>query len=160
MKQAPRPNRWPRAVQPAVDKQHELESSSHPDHQRNADMIRRTAIALFPLLALVACGGATKAVEQRPATFIPPPSAKQATGLDRVMGKDARALVSLFGPAQQDVREENARKLQFAGSNCVLDAYLYPPSKGKEPVVTYLSARVPDGRDADKASCVSSLARK
>jgi hypothetical protein len=76
------------------------------------------------------------------------------------MGKDARALVSLFGPAVQDVREETARKLQFAGASCILDAYLYPPSRGKEPVVTFLSARVPDGRDADKASCVTALARR
>jgi hypothetical protein len=120
----------------------------------------RTAALFLPMFALSACGGATKAIEQRPATFIPPPSAKVATGLDRVMGKDARALVSLFGPAQQDVREDGARKLQFATSNCVLDAYLYSPSKGKEPVVTYLSARVPDGRDADKASCVSALAKR
>ncbi len=123
-------------------------------------MILRVAFILAALLTLTACGGAARTVEQRPATFIPPPSAKAATGLDRVMGKDARALVSLFGPAQQDVREENGRKLQFASANCVLDAYLYAPSKGKEPVVTFLSARVPDGRDADKASCVSALSRK
>lgn len=120
----------------------------------------RPFLAVLPLIALAACGSSTQAVEQRPATFIPPVAAKVPAGLDRVMGKDARALVSLFGPAQQDVREENARKLQFASSNCVLDAYLYPPSKGKEPIVTFLSARVPDGRDADKASCVSALARR
>lgn len=114
---------------------------------------------LLLLLALSACGGASKP-EARPATFIPPPAAKVPTGLDRVMGKDARSLLSLFGPAVQDVREENARKLQFASSACILDAYLYPPAKGKEPVVTYLSARVPDGRDADRLSCVTALARK
>ncbi len=115
-------------------------------------------LALVGLLS--ACGGATKAVEQRPATYIPPASAKIPTGLDRVMGKDARSLTALFGPAQQDVREEASRKLQFANASCILDAYLYPAAKGKEPVVTFLSARVPDGRDADKASCVGSLARK
>ncbi len=117
----------------------------------------RLALAFVAALGLSACGAAT---EQRPPTFIPPPSVKVATGLDRVMGKDARTLVSLFGPAVQDVREATSRKLQFAGSVCILDAYLYPPSPGKEPVVTYLSARVPDGRDADKTSCVSALSRK
>jgi hypothetical protein len=123
-------------------------------------MMTRSFLPLGLLLALSACGGASKAVEQRPATFIPPVAAKVPTGLDRVMGKDARALISMFGPAQQDVREETSRKLQFANSNCILDAYLYPSAKGKEPVVTFLSARVPDGRDADKASCVGALARK
>ena len=123
-------------------------------------MMIRTLVSLMLLGLLTACGGATKAVEQRPATFIPPASAKIPTGLDRVMGKDARALVAMFGPAQQDVREETSRKLQFANANCILDAYLYPSAKGKEPVVTFLSARVPDGRDADKASCVGALARK
>lgn len=123
-------------------------------------MTLRTVFALAPIAALAACGGATSAVEQRPATFIPPAQAKVPTGLDRVMGKNANSLVSLFGPAAQDVREETARKLQFAGSACILDAYLYPPSKGKEPVVTYLSARVADGRDADKTSCVAALAKR
>jgi hypothetical protein len=117
----------------------------------------RILLALGSLTALSACGAAT---DQRPPTFIPPPSVKVATGLDRVMGKDARTLVSLFGPAVQDVREVTSRKLQFAGSSCILDAYLYPPAPGKEAVVTYLSARVPDGRDADKTSCVTALSRK
>lgn len=123
-------------------------------------MTLRTALALLPLTLLAACGGATSAVEQRPATFIPAVQAKAATGLDRVMGKNANTLVSLFGPAAQDVREETSRKLQFSGSACILDAYLYPPSKGREPVVTYLSARVADGRDADKTSCVAALAKR
>ena len=123
-------------------------------------MTVRNLFGLAPILALAACGTATPAVEQRPATFIPPPAAKVPTGLDRVIGRDARTLIALFGPAVQDVREESARKLQFAGSACILDAYLYPPSAGKEPVVTYVSARVPDGRDADKVSCVTALARK
>lgn len=124
-------------------------------------MTLRNLLSLAPLGILAACGAATPAAQQRPATFIPPPAAaKVPTGLDRVIGKDARTLVSLFGPAVQDVREESARKLQFAGVACILDAYLYPPTPGKEPVVTYLSARVPDGRDADKVSCVAALARK
>ena len=123
-------------------------------------MMTKPLAPLILLGLLTACGGATKAVEQRPATFIPPPSAKIPTGLDRIMGKDARALIAMFGPAQQDVREETSRKLQFANASCILDAYLYPSAKGKEPVVTFLSARVPDGRDADKVSCVAALARK
>ena len=78
------------------------------------------------------------------------------SGLERVLGHNARALVALFGEPELDVREDRARKLQFAGPICVLDAYLYP-QKGREPVVTYVDARQPDGRDIDRASCVAAL---
>ncbi len=118
----------------------------------------RTAFLIAASLGVTACGE-TAPVQRRPQAIAPPP-ARIATGLDRVMGKDARALVQLFGPAAKDVREASARKLQFSSSTCILDAYLYPPGTGKEPVVTFLSARVPDGRDADKASCVTALSQR
>jgi predicted small lipoprotein YifL len=119
--------------------------------------LRILALAALAL-SLTACGEAAPQ-KQRPQAIATPPI-KLATGLDRVMGKDARSLVQLFGPAAQDVREASARKLQFSGASCVLDAYLYPPATGKEPVVTFLAARVPDGRDADKAACVTALSQK
>ena len=73
------------------------------------------------------------------------------------MGRNARALVALLGDPGLDVREGPARKLQFLGPACVLDAYLYPPRGGGEPVVTHVDARMPDGRDIDRASCVAAL---
>jgi hypothetical protein len=76
------------------------------------------------------------------------------------MGQGARALVALFGNPDLDVREGNARKLQFLGPVCVLDAYLYPPRAGAEPVVTHIDARLPDGRDIDRSSCVAALTRR
>jgi len=112
---------------------------------------------VLPML-LTGCGESEVAV-QTPAAIAPPPVVRSATGLDRVLGRDARALIQLFGPASQDVREEAARKLQFSGV-CVLDAYLYPPAKGREPVVTYLAARLPDGREADKTACINGLAKR
>jgi hypothetical protein len=63
----------------------------------------------------------------------------------------------LFGKADLDVREGAARKLQFASPACVLDTYLYPPAAGGEPIVTHIDARLPDGRDFDRASCVAAL---
>jgi len=42
----------------------------------------------------------------------------------------------------------------------VLDLYLYPPSQGAAAVVTYLDARLPDGRDFDRASCVAALLKR
>ena len=81
-------------------------------------------------------------------------------GLESVMGRGARALVALFGTPDLDVREGTARKLQFLGPACVLDAYLYPPRGGGEPVVTHVDARLPDGRDMDRSSCVAALSRR
>ena len=81
-------------------------------------------------------------------------------GLERVLGQDARALAALFGTPDQDVKEETARRLQYAGPFCILDTYLYPPKAGAEPVVTYIDARQPDGKDIDRASCVAALVRR
>jgi len=76
------------------------------------------------------------------------------------MGKDAHALIQLFGTPDQDVREDPARKLQYASNICVLDAYLYPSAPGREPVVTHVDARLPNGEDIDRASCIAALSRR
>jgi len=96
---------------------------------------------------------------------VAPPVASRAVvpyttaGLERVLGQDAAGLTRLFGPPDADIREGTARKLQFAGPICVLDAYLYP--KGSEPPrVTYLDAREPDGSTIDRASCAAALTRR
>ena len=112
---------------------------------------------LAPLAALVAAGCATAPAPQ------PAPVARApvlpAQGLERVMGRDARALVALFGDPDQDMREATGRKLQFDGAACVLDAYLYPKAGG-EPVTTWIDARTPAGDDFDRASCVAALSRR
>ena len=77
-----------------------------------------------------------------------------------LIGRTARVLVDEFGPAQLDSREGPARKLQFLSPVCVLDAYLYPPRGGGEPIVTHVDARLPDGREMDRASCVAALSRR
>jgi hypothetical protein len=82
------------------------------------------------------------------------------TGLEAVMGSTARALVALLGTPGLDAREGPARKLQFLGPACVLDAYLYPTRRGGDPVVTHIDARAPDGRDTDRAACVAALSRR
>jgi hypothetical protein len=76
------------------------------------------------------------------------------------MGHDAKALEALFGAPNLDVREGSARKLQFSSNLCVLDAYLYPPKRGGDAIVTYIDARLPDGRDLDRASCVAALTKR
>lgn len=111
---------------------------------------------LTALLLLAACGP----TGQVAVTGTPPPPSRSELGLDRVLGKDARALISQFGTPDQDVREDRARKLQYASSVCVLDAYLYPPGTAREPVVTHVDARLPTGEDIDRASCIAALTRR
>lgn len=82
-------------------------------------------------------------------------------GLESVIGQDAAALSRRFGPARLDVREGDARKLQFGGRPCVLDVYLYPMEPRGEPQATYVDARrESDGQDVDRAACVASLRKQ
>ncbi|CAN5637995.1 hypothetical protein BH10PSE14_BH10PSE14_23390 [soil metagenome] len=118
-------------------------------------MIRATLI-LLPVLALTACAGDGTAPRTRmPAPYVPIPGGT-AAGMDRVIGQPAGALIGLFGQPAADVREGNARKLQFGNATCVLDAYLYPKGTG-EPLVSYIDARRTDGSPVDRASCVGAL---
>lgn len=112
------------------------------------------------VLGLALSGCATAPSQPPAAQSAAPPPALNTLGLERVIGHNAAALTTLFGKPDLDIREESARKLQFASSICVLDAYLYPPKRGAEPVVTYVDARQPNGRDIDRASCVAALVRR
>lgn len=124
-------------------------------------MIRASSPRLAPLaglLLLAACAGAPKPASAPPPVIVAPPVAP--AGLDRVIGRNANALLNLFGAADQDVVEDNARKLQFGSGICILDAYLYAPARGREAVVTHIDTRQTDGRPIDKASCVAALTRR
>ncbi|MFN2099396.1 hypothetical protein [Altererythrobacter sp. MF3-039] len=93
------------------------------------------------------------------AGFIPP-QIMRGRGLEAVSGAHATALVNLFGTPALDVAEGDVRKLQFRGTNCVLDVFLFPLKPGAPPVATWMEARRPDnGRDIDRASCISALRR-
>ena len=112
--------------------------------------------------AILILGGCAAKPDARPAPRQAPverPVAYTTTGIETVVGRTARMLETQFGKPQLDVREGTARKLQFAGPACVLDAYLYPPKAGGEPIVTHLDTRRPDGTDFDRASCVAALSR-
>ena len=115
-------------------------------------------ISAFAFLVLVSGCATTPPPKPRAVPTLSTPM--RPTGLERVLGQDIKALTALFGAADQDVREDGARRLQFAGPFCILDAYLYPARNGFEPVVTYLDARQPDGKDIDRASCVAALIRR
>lgn len=148
-------------------------------------MSRHLALVLLPLLA--ACGGATTARPvsapapqsglSRPVT-VPPtnpappvssasvagfkaPKVMSLPGIEGLIGSNSAALTRQLGTPRLDVREGDARKLQFSGEPCVLDVWLYPLSPGAEPTATYVEARrASDGLDVDRISCVRALLRR
>ncbi|HQS69003.1 MULTISPECIES: hypothetical protein [unclassified Novosphingobium] len=142
-------------------------------------MILRPALLALPLalplaLLLASCGGdmvppgratpvRTTKVPAR--TTVPRPAPVQrpsaqvqmAPGLEGVIGADALQLGRVFGTPRLDVIEDDARKLQWSGTACILDVYLYPQAGGARPTATYVEARRGDGREVDRAACVTAL---
>ncbi|WP_447726534.1 hypothetical protein [Sphingomonas koreensis] len=115
-------------------------------------------IAPAALLVLLAgCGGTTAPPPVVRAAPIPVPQPGMAA-LTTVMGQSANALIAQFGRPQLDIAEGTARKLQFGGPICVLDAYLYPPKSGRgDATVTFAETRQRDGKPIDQSSCAAAL---
>ena len=135
----------------------------------------RALMALLALApALSACvssspqkAGARQPVISRPVVREPvrrtqqDPQFLQLPGLEGVIGASDNQLTSQFGAPRLDVREGDARKLQYVGAACILDIYLYPTSRAPVPVATYVDARrASDGRDVDRAACVRALRKR
>lgn len=110
--------------------------------------------------ALVLLAGCTPRVlqeqPQTPGQSGPPPM-RSVAGLEGVLGRTAAMVVARLGRPALDIHEGDARKLQFESPACILDTYLYRPAAGGEPIVTHIDARLPDGRDMDRASCIAAL---
>lgn len=129
-------------------------------------------LALVP--ALSACvssspqkAGTRKPVITRPVVQEPvrrtqrDPRFLRLPGLEGVIGANENQLKAQFGTPRLDVREGDARKLQYVGVPCILDIYLYPTSRAPVPVATYVDARrASDGRDVDRAACVRALRKR
>jgi len=132
------------------------------------------AVLLTPLAAACSTGGGPQPPQPasaRPTRAKPapvrqpvkaPPAAAAAVhmapGLEGIIGATATQLARRFGAPRLDVAEGDARKLQFSGTACILDVYLYPGAPGREPQATYVEARRgSDGKDVDRASCVAAL---
>lgn len=125
-------------------------------------------MALVLALVLAGCGAATTATHGAPVTAgnLPAPrSYRNGTAVTRAVsasvgqlaGRDAQALTRLFGPPRLDVHDDAAHRLQFASDACVLDAYLYAPRDGADPVVTHVDTRAVDGSDVGQAACIAAL---
>ena len=111
---------------------------------------------LAPSIALlVAACASTPAV--KPAAAVIKPFARPGGTL---IGMDVHDLGRRFGQPVFQVQEGPGTKLQWAGSGCVLDVYLYPPTSGSGSArVTYADARRPSGVDIDVASCLALMGR-
>ena len=118
---------------------------------------------------LSACGtGTVVQSTPQPSHLAPPPQLRRTVpglrvqnlpGLEGVIGATGAQLARQFGAPRLDVIEGDVRKLQFTGTPCVLDIYLYPPAPGENPEAAYVDARNANGRDVDRAACVAALRR-
>jgi hypothetical protein len=111
----------------------------------------RRSIALALLLFAAACAPRPQAASVPTPT--PAPQPRQDSGLN---GLNAQQLVDHFGRPALQVHEGSSVKLQFRGSRCVLDAYLYPGRDGQLRV-TYIDTRMPSGADMNQAACIAAL---
>ncbi len=121
----------------------------------------RFLLALPPVLLLSACGGdgiaPPPAAISQPETHLPHHAAPRETGLSGVIGADAEGLIRQFGTPRLDIHDGDARKLQWSGTACIMDAYLYPGDHGGRPQATFVDTRRGDGRDVDRAACIAAL---
>lgn len=119
-------------------------------------------------LALAGCAAGSGA-PARPATPSAPrgssivvvPEMMAPQGLEGVIGQEAGTLTGRFGIPRLDVIEGDARKLQFSGTSCVLDIYLYPQRPGGAPVASHVEARLRQGGAAvDRGACIREVERR
>ena len=112
----------------------------------------------FAALLLVA-GCATAPQPAQP----PKPRPAPATPLPlrgELIGLTASELVQRLGNPALQVREGQSLKLQFRGSRCILDAYLYPPRDSSGPErVAHVDARLRSGAETDARACLATLSR-
>jgi hypothetical protein len=117
----------------------------------------RRLFASAGFLFLAACATKPVAVEQPERPPEPPPSAHTRSD---IVGLTTDEVVRKLGRPALQIREGESLKLQFRGSQCVLDAYLYPPSPGHAPYrVTYVDTRTRSLAAIDQTACIASLER-
>ncbi|MEQ1687488.1 MAG: hypothetical protein ABL874_02820 [Sphingopyxis sp.] len=130
----------------------------------------KSSLALIALIVLLGgCGAATtsanapRSAGDRPAPNTynnGAPARAIGGGGNGVIGRDAAALANMFGAPRLDRHDGAAHVLQFTNDRCVLDAYLYAPRSGAQPVVTHVDTRNLDGGDVDAAACIAALQRR
>jgi hypothetical protein len=131
-------------------------------HSRTKTSVVLAAAAL----ALASCAGSGgKAPTAAPTPVrtgvVRVPVTMAPQGLEGVIGQDAGTLTRRFGAPRIDLIEGDAHKLQFSGSSCVLDIYLYPMRPGVEPVAAHVEARLRQGgAEVDRGACIREVERR
>ena len=123
------------------------------------------AAALVALAGCASSGGSGPVAAPTPAPVragvVRVPVTMAPQGLEGVIGQDAGTLTRRFGAPRIDLAEGDARKLQFSGSSCVLDIYLYPMRPDAEPVAAHVEARLRQGGAAvDRGDCIREVERR
>ena len=110
--------------------------------------------------ALLVAGCATAPQPQPQPLPQPTPVAPSPPVRGELIGMTASELVQRLGSPALQVREGQSLKLQFRGSRCILDAYLYPPRGAYGPErVAHVDARLRSGVETDPRICVATLSR-
>jgi hypothetical protein len=112
----------------------------------------RCLIALSLALLAAACAPRP---QETPAPQPPAQQPQQETS--SLVGLSPQELVGRFGRPALQIREGSSLKLQFRGTRCVMDAYLYPSGSSGALKVTHIDTRLPSGGDIDQAACVFAL---
>ena len=114
----------------------------------------------FPVAALLLAGCATAPTP--PPTQVPQrvPVTPSPQERGELIGLTASELVQRLGTPALQIREGRSLKLQFRGSRCILDAYLYPPRDASGPErVAHVDARLRSGAETDPRICVAGMSR-
>lgn len=95
-----------------------------------------------------------------PVPTTPAPAAPSQHDHRTVNGMTAGELIQHFGRPRLQIVEGEGTKLQFAGPNCVMDVYLYPPAGGGTPRATLIEARNSQGNDVSAQSCAAAIEKR
>ena len=110
------------------------------------------------LLFVAACAPRPASTPAQPAEPGPAEASTDRHDHRTLNGMTANQLIEHFGRPRLQIQEGHGTKLQFAGTNCVLDFYLYP-AQGGAPRVSHIDARNFQGSDVNAQSCVHEIER-
>jgi hypothetical protein len=110
---------------------------------------------LVTLVAALLLAGCAAQAPEAPPTVTPPPAAPSVSG--SLIGLTAGEAMARLGQPVLQIREGPGLKLQWRGSACVLDAYLY--LQGSVERITYVDTRLANGNNTPQPACIASLAR-
>ena len=119
----------------------------------------RLSLALSTLL-LAGCATAPLPAPPQPQQQRPSPVRPSPQLRGELIGMTASELVQRLGTPALQIREGGSLKLQFRGSRCILDAYLYSPGDASGPErVAHVDARLSSGAETDPRICVATMSR-